>query len=383
MPQSDGRNKLKRMEIEYNGQTYKFNINPEEYTQDEPSRSTVTQTKGGAWIDDFGGGLQNIFIKGTTGFKKGLGVEKFKELRGLIRKYYEEGNAGDKVTKDLVFHNYTDEESWVVHTDPGGFKLLRSKSNPLLYMYEMRFVCLRPAQYPGPKSVKASGGVSKTVGTPSKIKSVTSEKYIKEVGRNYIMHNLAMTDGSPPSSLTAMISSLNVMGDGSLRDFGVNVSQPTMSMMSLSTPSIEEKSFEASISSLSEDKLDQIKNKKVDTLSTNVDSESFLGKVIDLENRFIPNDLKVGMKAVLLELLSLTQHMNDENVKSKITKGDVVRLKNNIRWLANKFHEQGNSELYIVNELRWLERSVSYIIYSDLFNKNYVDEYNIVNNVID
>ena len=146
MAQSDGKNTLKRMEFEFQGNSYKFNLNPEEYTQDEPIRSTVTQTKAGAWVDDFGAGLINIFMKGTTGFANGY--EKFKELRTLLRTYNESKTPGKPVEDELIFHNYTDEESWVVHPDPSGLKLFRSKSNPLLYMYELRLVCLRSASDP-------------------------------------------------------------------------------------------------------------------------------------------------------------------------------------------------------------------------------------------
>jgi len=161
MPQSDGKNVLKRMEFEFQGKSYKFNINPEEYSQDEPIRSTITQTKAGAWVDDFGAGLVNIFMKGTTGFANGY--EKLKELRGLLRTYNDSKVPGKPVVDELIFHNYTDEESWIVHPDPTGFKLFRSKSNPLLYMYEIRLVCLRNAAEPaGDKSDQ--GGVGNPLG---------------------------------------------------------------------------------------------------------------------------------------------------------------------------------------------------------------------------
>ncbi|WAB24963.1 hypothetical protein M3_0012 [Lysinibacillus phage vB_LfM_LysYB1] len=160
MPQSDGKNTLQRMEFLFDGKSYKFNINPEEYTQDEPVRSTITQTKAGAWVDKFGAGLPQIFMRGTTGFKNGF--EKFKELRGFLRKYNDSTTPGLEITKELIFHNFTDGESWIVDTDPSGFKLFRSKSNPLMYMYEIRLTCLRDASVPKEKS---SGGIGNPMGS--------------------------------------------------------------------------------------------------------------------------------------------------------------------------------------------------------------------------
>lgn len=146
MPQSDGRNRLKRFQFELGDQTYTFQLNPEEYSQDEPSRSTVTQTKGGAWIDDFGGGLEIIFMRGSTGLRNGY--SRFVRLRNMIRAYRDGTDPGNTPDEELIFHNFTDGESWVVHLDPSGFKLYRSKSNPLLYMYELRLTCLRKASDP-------------------------------------------------------------------------------------------------------------------------------------------------------------------------------------------------------------------------------------------
>lgn len=175
MPQNDGRNKLKRMAFEFRGNTYTFKLNPEEYTQEEPQRSVVTQTKGGAWIDDFGSGLTTIFMRGSTGFKNGF--ENFKELRDTLREYKDNIVPGSEVVDELTFHNFTDEESFIVHVDPSGFKLFRSKSNPLMYMYEVRLICLRPYGTPAPKARtkgEVSSGSSSNKSTDEAIKEVSS-----------------------------------------------------------------------------------------------------------------------------------------------------------------------------------------------------------------
>jgi hypothetical protein len=177
------------------GKAYKFVLNPEEYKQSEPSRVTVTQTKTGAWVDDFGAGIQTIMFNGTTGFRSPemraylnngtetnnnqqryledilrndsgqytpgsrrwainqlestlTGFLKFKELRDLVRKYYNKMPSGRTLTadKELIFHNYTDEEHWVVV--PVTFELMRSVSRPLLYQYNIQLLCIRSADTP-------------------------------------------------------------------------------------------------------------------------------------------------------------------------------------------------------------------------------------------
>ena len=52
--------------------THTLLIAPQSYQQTEPNRSTVVQTLGGAFIDDFGLGLKQITISGTTGFASRL-----------------------------------------------------------------------------------------------------------------------------------------------------------------------------------------------------------------------------------------------------------------------------------------------------------------------
>lgn len=163
--QSDGKSKLKRIEFEFLGKSYKFALNPEEYNQPEPSKATITQTKGGAFIDDFGAGIITIYMKGTTGFKGTTkGFTKFKELRDLIRSVYNNIPPGTNIpdSKELIYHNYTDGEHWVVY--PSKFNLMRSIARPLLYLYEMNLWVLRAASVP-----KTSLSTKVLSPTPSKV----------------------------------------------------------------------------------------------------------------------------------------------------------------------------------------------------------------------
>lgn len=145
--QADGKNKLKRMAFRFDGKTHYLRLNPEEYSQIEASRSTITQTKGGAWVDDFGANIISINLRGTTGFKSAggksatAGFDKLKSLRDMIRKYYNKDAPGQPITKNMTFHNFTDGEHWVVHVN--SFTLARNVSRPLLYMYDIKLSVLR------------------------------------------------------------------------------------------------------------------------------------------------------------------------------------------------------------------------------------------------
>jgi hypothetical protein len=139
---------LKRIEFEFKGKSYKFALNPEAYTQSEGGRVTVTQTKGGANVEFFGSALAEISFSGTTGFKnrttnRDSGYEKFKELRDLVKSVYDNITDGKEVTDEdlLKFYNFTDNEYF--YTVPDKFNMSRSKSNPLMYKYEIHLFCIR------------------------------------------------------------------------------------------------------------------------------------------------------------------------------------------------------------------------------------------------
>jgi hypothetical protein len=164
--QSDGKNTLKRIEFVFNNKSYKFILNPEEYQQTEPNRANVTQTKAGAWIDEFGAGVPMISFKGTTGFKNGTsdptrGFQKFKELRDTIRSVYGRVTPGSTVpsSKELLFYNYTDGEYWVV--TPLTFELLRSIARPTLYAYNIQLICQRRISDPNSSDVSPKDSITK------------------------------------------------------------------------------------------------------------------------------------------------------------------------------------------------------------------------------
>lgn len=142
---------LIRMRLAWNGQEYKFAVNPEDYTQSEPNKATVTQTKGGAWIDAWGEGIKEITIKGTTGMcgapgtsnpNPDAGYQRWKNLRNMIQQVYSAVQDGEKVQL-MEFYNYTDNEYFYVYPAQSGIELYRSKARPYIYQYTLHLWALR------------------------------------------------------------------------------------------------------------------------------------------------------------------------------------------------------------------------------------------------
>lgn len=161
---------LKRMELSYKDTVIKFAINPSDYTQKEPNRATITQTKGGAWIDAWGAGIVEFNIKGITGVSGrktnsivsralkttntttqaitrnsgvDVGYQRWKELRDLFRQVYQAVQDGEPVTDLIKFYNYTDNEFWYCYPTQNGIELYRSRSKPHIYQYTISLWGLR------------------------------------------------------------------------------------------------------------------------------------------------------------------------------------------------------------------------------------------------
>jgi hypothetical protein len=201
---------LKRIELEFNGSTFKFLLNPDSYEQTETNRMNITHTKLGAYIETFGANIVEISLSGTTGLKNNTGdsesgYRKFKELRDLIKSVYDNVKDGQEITKFLYFYNFTDNEYYVTYPDK--FTLSRSKSQPLLYKYSIHLFCIRRIGEPA-KSVttvsvdnplkvenvlKVENTASSTVGTAS-VETSTNKPSNSKVWKSYADAN---ADGYP------------------------------------------------------------------------------------------------------------------------------------------------------------------------------------------
>lgn len=124
-----------------------MSIRPEDLTRTEQSRMTVSQTLGGAWVDDFGPGVPTVNLAGTTGWGAGGlpdGFEQFKKLHETVfEKWHKlraevarEGKDPDGVK--LIFSDGLDDFVWAVV--PQNFILKRNKARPLLSQYQIALV---------------------------------------------------------------------------------------------------------------------------------------------------------------------------------------------------------------------------------------------------
>ena len=344
MPQSDGKGKLKRFEFEYDGNVYTFNINPEEFTMDEPTRSTVTQTKAGAWIDQFGSGVKTIFMRGTTG-RKG-GVDKFKALRRQIRDAQEGTTAGKPIEKEMTFHNYTDDESFIVAVDPSGFKLMRSKQNPLLYMYELRLIVIRKAETP---KVKTSSTIStETRSTKQAVKVSVTDMYGSRTGLT-------------PVVVGQFVSDLQVLNNGQVP----LASFETASQLSSTSPIALD--VDPYVSVLSVEQKQRIDNQQeVYTYDAPMDNSLLDLVLYKLDKKLLPREIADGLKLVVLELSALTTFFSGHVVSSvqKVSKEDMKRFQNNIRWVCSKLEEQDGEAVYnTIEKLRELDKLVGQLTY--------------------
>ena len=162
---SNGLTQLKRMEMEFKGTSYVFDLNPERYEMSYPNRVNLMYTKNSAFIDLFGEGVRELSVSGITGFKgqtkdKEHGFKKIQALKKLIRDNYKNVQDGKEIKDYLMFYNHTDGEGYV--TVPIKFDVLRNVNQPLMYKYDLSFYVLRNAGDPEPqRALQTIGGNKK------------------------------------------------------------------------------------------------------------------------------------------------------------------------------------------------------------------------------
>lgn len=130
-------------------QTWNFTIRPEELIREEPSRLTVQQTLGSAWVDAFDRGVGTITLKGHTGWRGGFGGDgatQFETLRSTIFTQWHARRASlaakgqDPEAVGLYFADTLDRIT--ARVAPKLFKLQRSKDAPLLMRYDVSLLVL-------------------------------------------------------------------------------------------------------------------------------------------------------------------------------------------------------------------------------------------------
>lgn len=124
--------------------THDLRVRPGELTRIEPQRTNVHNTLGGAYIDAFGAGIQQVMLSGVTGWHGG--EEAFHSLRNTINNWGtlrsdRVSAALDPDLVELIFVDTLDRMSLVVA--PLEFSLMRTKHSPLMLQYRIRLAVVR------------------------------------------------------------------------------------------------------------------------------------------------------------------------------------------------------------------------------------------------
>lgn len=158
MTMSDGKNKLQKIAFQIGSKIFRFAINPDSYQDQRPHRTTAVKTKSRIVIEDFQSDVYTITISGSTGFNPtgkaaDRGIQKIKDLKKYLEDYAQSGGNGKTPAEDFYFHNFTNDESFVVVLAPTGVTYSQDVSSPLTYRYEIVFNVLRDAGKPSDASV--------------------------------------------------------------------------------------------------------------------------------------------------------------------------------------------------------------------------------------
>lgn len=125
-------------------------IRPEDMVRTYPSRMTVNQTLGSAWVDSFGEGLEAVTISGTLGWRTGPdgmdGGERLTFMRDTIYTSWHGQRAAamaSGIDPNLVSLLFVDNLTGYMQTVvPLAFEIRRSKSRPLLAQYRIPMVAV-------------------------------------------------------------------------------------------------------------------------------------------------------------------------------------------------------------------------------------------------
>lgn len=155
---SDGKNQLRKIAFRIGVNFFRFAINPENMTKSFPQRTVTVKTKSRIVTEDFSTDVATITIRGTTGYNptgaaEDRGIRKIKELQKYVQDYANSGGNGRMPRRDFYFHDFTNDESYVVHLAPESIKITQDVNSPLTHRYEISFIILRNAGEPSDDEV--------------------------------------------------------------------------------------------------------------------------------------------------------------------------------------------------------------------------------------
>lgn len=147
---NDGSHHLQRIAFEIkNGsntvQYYSFALNPESMQETHTARTTMIQTETAQAVQRFGAGFIQFSLSGTTGWQHGQGFERMLALRKFLDDYL--SSFADDVQNNytFIYHNFTNNQHYIVEFAPNGFSISQNISAPLLYTYNIQFVAVSDA----------------------------------------------------------------------------------------------------------------------------------------------------------------------------------------------------------------------------------------------
>lgn len=145
-----------------------LSVRPEALSRQDPSRLSVQQTLGGAWVDSFGAGMSTITISGHTGWRRNSGesqatngddgVDRFIRLRTTIFEHWHLARTSaasrgqDPASVNLVLVDNLDR--FVAVVAPQSFNMQRSRTRPLLMQYQISLLVLSDSPSPPIKEKK-------------------------------------------------------------------------------------------------------------------------------------------------------------------------------------------------------------------------------------
>lgn len=126
-----------------------FSPRPEDVQYAYSTRGTIIQTFDGGFVDDFGEGLVDILVSGTTGWRGGMldGMSSFVILRELVVRMYHKLRAM-QATAGLPIENvklyWVDSLNLCVYeVYPLSFTGKKNKQRPLMYQYTLRMTGIK------------------------------------------------------------------------------------------------------------------------------------------------------------------------------------------------------------------------------------------------
>jgi len=156
--------------------TYTFYVPPQEIEINTPSRVTVYQNiSGNTFVDNLGAGTTMISFQGTTGFmygkgglsmsNRGAGHLSYQLLKYICQLYHEACKKGQtafaNLTLNISMPDAPEFGQWKVTIKD--FIIKRSVTEPLLFRYQINFICLSEDtfsatyQTPAPTNVGING----------------------------------------------------------------------------------------------------------------------------------------------------------------------------------------------------------------------------------